>query len=145
MHTEKNIAEALWGTLMDIKQKSKDNVKARLDVEVICDRPKLVMRTPVPGKNWRRGPADYILKRSDRKEVLEWMKTLLFPDRYAVNLSRGVNLKTMKVLGMKSHDFHIWIERLLPAMTRGYLPELVWRVLAELSYFFRQLCTRELS
>lgn len=29
-------------------------------------------------------------------------------------------------------------------MTRGYLPEPVWRVLAELSYFFRQLCAREL-
>ena len=67
------------------------------------------------------------------------------PDGYAANLSRGVNLNTIKVLGMKSHDFHIWIERLLPAMTRGYLPEPVWRVLAELSYFFRQLCTRELS
>jgi hypothetical protein len=45
MHTEKNIAEALWGTLMDIKQKSKDNVKARLDAEAICNRPKLVMKT----------------------------------------------------------------------------------------------------
>jgi hypothetical protein len=30
-------------------------------------------------------------------------------------------------------------------MTRGYLPEPVWRVLLELSYFFRQLCARELS
>jgi hypothetical protein len=47
---------------MDIKQKSKDNVKARLDVEAICDRPKLVMKTPAPGKSWRRGSADYILK-----------------------------------------------------------------------------------
>jgi len=145
MHTEKNVAEALWATIMDIKEKSKDNVKARLDVEEICDRPKYVMKTPVEGKNWRRGPADYIIKRSDRKKVLEWIKTLMFPDGYAANLSRGVNLKTMKVLGMKSHDFHIWIERLLPAMTRGYLPEPVWRVLAELSYFFRQLCAREIS
>jgi hypothetical protein len=51
----------------------------------------------------------------------------------------------MKVLGMKSHDFHIWIERILPAMTRGYLPELVWRILAELSFFVRQLCAKELS
>jgi hypothetical protein len=51
----------------------------------------------------------------------------------------------MKVLGMKSHDFHIWIERLLPAMTREYLLEPVWRVLAELSYFFHQLYARELS
>ncbi|XP_066334207.1 uncharacterized protein [Miscanthus floridulus] len=145
MHTEKNVAEALWATLMDIGKKSKDNVKARLDVEKICDRPKLVMKTPAPGKRWKRGLADYILKRADRKEVLQWMKTLQFPDGYAVNLSRGVNLQTMKVLGMKSHDFHIWIERILPAMTRGYLPEPVWRVLAELSFFFHQLCAKELS
>jgi hypothetical protein len=73
------------------------------------------------------------------------MKTLLFPDGYASNMSRGVNPKTGKVLGMKSHDFHIWIERLLPAMTRGYLPKPVWCILAELSYFFRQICARELS
>jgi hypothetical protein len=69
----------------------------------------------------------------------------MFPNRYAANLSRGVNLSTMRVLGMKSHDFHIWIERTLPAMVRGYVPEHVWLVLSELSYFFRQLCAKELS
>jgi hypothetical protein len=46
---------------------------------------------------------------------------------------------------MKSHDYHIWIEQLLPAMVRGYVHENVWLVLAELSYFFRQLCAKELS
>ena len=46
---------------------------------------------------------------------------------------------------MKSHDYHIWIERLLPAMVRGYVSEHVWLVLAELSYFLRQLCAKELS
>lgn len=46
---------------------------------------------------------------------------------------------------MKSHDFHIWIERILPAMVRGYVPEHVWLALAELSYFFRQLCAKELA
>ena len=46
---------------------------------------------------------------------------------------------------MKSHDFHIWIERILPAMVRGYVPEHVWLALSELSYFFRQLCEKELS
>jgi hypothetical protein len=40
MHTEKNVAEALWATMMDIKEKSKDNVRARLDLEMLCDRPK---------------------------------------------------------------------------------------------------------
>jgi hypothetical protein len=46
---------------------------------------------------------------------------------------------------MKSYDFHIWIERILPVMVRGYVPEHVWLALTELSYFFCQLCAKELS
>jgi hypothetical protein len=46
---------------------------------------------------------------------------------------------------MKSHDYHIWIEQFLPAMVRGYVLEHVWLVLAKLSYFFRQLCAKEIS
>jgi hypothetical protein len=46
---------------------------------------------------------------------------------------------------MKIHDYHIWIERLLLAMVRGYVPQHVWLVLAELSYFFFQLCAKEVS
>ena len=144
MHTEKNIAEALWGTLMDT-EKSKDNVKARVDLAALCDRPKQVMKTPAPGKKWKRTSVDFVLKKDQRREVCQWVQSLMFPDGYAANLRRGVNVSTCRVLGMKSHDFHIWIERLLPAMTRGFVPEHVWRVLAELSYFFRQLCAKELS
>ena len=44
MHTEKNVAEALWATLMDTK-KSKDNPKATL-----CDRPNQEMQPPSRGK-----------------------------------------------------------------------------------------------
>ena len=51
-------------------EKSKDNVKARLDLQEMCDRPKLVMKTPGAGKKWKRGPTDYILKRDHRKKVL---------------------------------------------------------------------------
>jgi hypothetical protein len=145
MHIEKNIAEALWATIMDIPGKMKNNVKARLDLAMLCDRPNLELKPPGRGKTWRRPKADFVLRKARRREVLEWMKTLMFPDGYAANLSRGVNLSTMRVLGMKSHDYHIWIERLLPAMVRGYVPEHVWLVLTELSYFFRQLCAKELS
>ena len=30
-------------------------------------------------------------------------------------------------------------------MVRGYVPKNVWKVLAELSFFFRQLCAKEIS
>ena len=56
-----------------------------------------------------------------------------------------MNLTTMRINGLKSHDYHIWIERLLPVMVRGYLSDNVWLVLAELSNFFCQLCAKELS
>jgi hypothetical protein len=93
----------------------------------------------------KRPKADFVLDPRQRREVLEWMKTLMFPDGYAANLRRGVNLSTLRVNGMKSHDYHIWIERLLPTMVRGFVPEPIWTVLTELSYFFRQLCAKELS
>jgi hypothetical protein len=49
MHTKKNIDEALWGTLMDT-DKSKDNVKARVDLATLCDRPNQDMQSP-SGRN----------------------------------------------------------------------------------------------
>ncbi|KAK1604158.1 hypothetical protein QYE76_027831 [Lolium multiflorum] len=59
-------------------------------------------------------------------------------------MSKGVNLSTGKVTGLKSHDYHIWIQRLMPVMLRGYIPEKVWRVLAQLSHFFRTLCAKQI-
>jgi len=144
MHTEKNVAEALWATLMDT-DKSKDNPKARADLARLCDRPHLEMRPPRASKTWRRPRGDYVLEKKHRTVVVQWIKDLMFPDGFAANLKRGANPSTGRVLGMKSHDFHIWIECLLPSMVRGFVPEHVWVVLAELSYFFRQLCAKELS
>jgi len=115
MHTEKNVAEALWATLMDT-DKSKDNPKARADLARLCDRPHLEMRPPRAGKTWRRPRGDYVLEKKHRTVVVQWIKDLMFPDGFAVNLKRGANPSTSRVFGMKSHDFHIWIERLLPSM-----------------------------
>jgi hypothetical protein len=54
MHTEKNVADALWATIMDIPDKSKDNIKARVDLAALCDRPNQEMKPPRGGKTWRR-------------------------------------------------------------------------------------------
>jgi hypothetical protein len=89
MHTEKNVAEALWATNMDIPDKSEDNIKARVDLAALCDRPNQEMKPPSGGKIWRRPKADFFLSRAQRKEVLQWIKMLMFPDGYAANLSRG--------------------------------------------------------
>jgi hypothetical protein len=73
------------------------------------------------------------------------MKRLKFPDDYTAGLRCSVNMMTEKLIDLKSHDYHIIMERLLPIMFQGYFDDAVWMVLAELSYFYRQLCAKEIT
>ncbi|XP_066357918.1 uncharacterized protein [Miscanthus floridulus] len=129
MHNEKNVAEAIWNTCFDIKDKTKDNVKARQDIELLCDRPSLHLYKR-NGK-WQRPRAPYCIDKDDKIKILNWFQELKFPDGYAANIRRGVNLLQKKIFGLKSHDFHIFIERVLPVHFEGFLPEGIWTSLAE--------------
>jgi hypothetical protein len=70
---------------------------------------------------------------------------LKFPDCYAANIKRAVNVDTGKLNGLKSHNYHIIMERLLPVMFRGYFDTNLWKMFAELNYFYRQLCAKQVS
>jgi hypothetical protein len=142
MHIEKNVFENIFNTVMDIKDKTKDNIKARLDLELYCSRSELALRQHSTG-NTVKPKAKYTLTREQKKDVCDWVKQLRFPDGYASNLRNCVDLSTCRLSGMKSHDCHIFMERLLPvAFTE--LPEAILKPLAELSKFFRDLCSTEL-
>jgi hypothetical protein len=54
-------------------------------------------------------------------------------------------LDTGKLTGVKSRDYHIFMERLLPMMFHGYLDDDVRMALAELSHLYRQLCAKEIK
>jgi hypothetical protein len=64
MHTEKNVAKVLWATIMDIHDKSKDNVKVRVDLAVLCDRPNQEMKPHNGGNTWGRPTTDFVLSRA---------------------------------------------------------------------------------
>jgi hypothetical protein len=140
MHQERNVGESIISTCMDFADKTKDNLKARKDLAEICDRPSLHL-TESGGKP----RASFCLKPKQKKDVMRWLKNLKFPDGYAAGFRRAVNVKTGKLNGLKSHDYHIIMERLLPVMFRGYLNDDVWKALAELSFFYRQLCAKEIT
>jgi hypothetical protein len=117
---------------MGFPGKTKDNMKARHDLVELCNHPSLELRV-----NVGKPRASFCLKPQQRKEVMRWMKGLKFPDGYAVGLRRYVNMMTKNLIGLKNHDYHIIIERLLHVMFWGYFDDVVWMVLAELSYFYR--------
>jgi hypothetical protein len=64
---------------------TKDNMNARKDLAALCDHPSLEAKPNARGK-LRRPKAPYCLKPTKRKELLRWLKTLKFLDRYAANL-----------------------------------------------------------
>jgi hypothetical protein len=56
-----------------------------------------------------------------------------------------VNMATGKLIGLKSDDYHIITERLLSVMFQGYFDDVMWTVLVELRYSYRQLCAKEIT
>jgi hypothetical protein len=125
---------------MGFPGKTKDNRKARQDLAELCNHPSLQLKV-----NGGKPHTSFCLKPQQRKEVMQWMKGLKFPDGYTASLRRSVNMATGKLIGLKSHDYHIIMERLLHVMFRGFFYDVVWMVLAELSYFYRQLCAKEIT
>jgi hypothetical protein len=89
--------------------------------------------------------APFYMKAKERKEVITWMKNLKFLDGFVAGFRRAVNLKIEKLTGLRSHDYHVIMEWLLPNMLWGYVHEDVWKILAKLSYFYRQLCAKEIK
>jgi hypothetical protein len=139
MHQENNVVEALIHTCMNF-QKTKDNPKARRDLAMLCERP-----TQVHNDHDKPPHALFCLTSKDKIKVMRWMKKIIFPDGYAAGLKRAVNLKTGKLTGLKSNDFHILMERIIPIMFCGYMPDAMWQAIVELRYFSRQICAKEIS
>jgi hypothetical protein len=73
------------------------------------------------------------------------LKNLKFLDGYTAGFRRAMNLESGKLSGVKSHDYHIFIERLFPVIFHRYLDHDVWKALVELSHFYRQLCAKEIK
>jgi hypothetical protein len=63
----------------------KDNINVRKDLVAPCDHHSLEAKINAKG-NLSRPRAPYYLKPIGRKDVLKWLKTLKFPDRYAANI-----------------------------------------------------------
>jgi hypothetical protein len=143
MHIEKNICDSVLGTLMNIDGKTKDTHNARRDLREMGIRKELHLQTN--GAAITMPLAKYTLTKDEKKKLCDWLKGVKFPDGYASNIARCVNKQDSKISGMKSHDCHVFLQRLLPVAIHGYLKPEIQTTLTELSTFFKQLCARTLK
>jgi hypothetical protein len=114
MHQDHNVGESILSTCMSFTDKTKDNQKAEKDLAQLCNRPTLELKS-----SGGKLHVPFCLKPKEIKEVLIWLQNLKFPDGYVVGFRRAVNLESGKLSGVKSDDYHIFMERLL-VIFHGY-------------------------
>ncbi|KAL3363355.1 hypothetical protein AABB24_012577 [Solanum stoloniferum] len=132
MHIEKNFFDNIFNTVMDINNKTKDNLKARMDLKEYCRRSELYL-TYLNNKI-QKPKASYTFTMDEKREICDWVKNLKMPDGYASNLSRCVDMKEGKLMSMKSHDCHIFMESLMLIAFKS-LHDRIWKPITEISLF----------
>ncbi|TYK13570.1 Ulp1-like peptidase [Cucumis melo var. makuwa] len=107
------------GTILNIDGKTKDTIKAREDLANLKIRKELHIQEI--GNKRVEPHASYTLTAAEKVDFCTFLKSVKFPDGFAFNISRCVNLKEDKIYGLKSHDCHVLLQRLLPIGIRPYL------------------------
>ncbi|KAL5651341.1 hypothetical protein ACJX0J_036799, partial [Zea mays] len=68
-----------------------------------------------------------------------------FPDGYASNLAKSITSDGCNLQGLKTHDCHILLQRILPVDIRGIMHRDIYEAITELAQFFQQLCAKTLN
>lgn len=108
--------------------------KSRKDIALYCARRYLELITK--GNKVLKPNATYTLSKPDIKLVCDWLKNLKFPDGYASNISNCVNNERCTVEVLKSHDCHVFLQRIMSVAFRDLIPKPVWNTIIELCHFF---------
>ncbi|CAM8948226.1 unnamed protein product [Rhodiola kirilowii] len=145
MHIEKNVFDNIIGTILAIEGKTKDDHKARAGLKEQGVRKNLWDK--LKGSSSKREKviqAPYTVLPENKVEILEMIKDVKYPYGYAGSLRSKINSKDKKFSGLKTHDCHVILQRVLPVVIRPYLPYYVVSPLISISHWFQKLCCREL-
>ena len=140
MHIEKNICDSLISTILHVKEKTKDGVKSRKDLEDMGIRKELYAEKR--GGGHYLPPVPHWLSMSEKQLFCERLFDLKLPDGYGSNIRKCVSLEECKLTGLKSHDHHILMQQLLPMSIKRLLPDGVQTTLFWLCSFFNEICQR---
>jgi hypothetical protein len=144
MHIEKNVCDSLIGTLLDIPSKTKDTLQARKDLKCLKLRHDLHPEEMEEGNKYL-GPASYNLSKVEKIAMCKCLHGIKVPSGYSANIKRLVNMKDLKLTGIKSHDCHVMMTQMLPIAIRGILPSKVRNPIIKLCSFFNAISQKAID
>nr|GEX36275.1 hypothetical protein [Tanacetum cinerariifolium] len=118
MNIKKNMLEAILNTLL-MNDKSKDTAKARQNLQRLGIR-------------------------KNRKKFRLFIKGVKLPDGFGSCFKHKVTDNDTNITGLKSHDYHIMMQCLLPYGLQQYLPDKIAKPIIELCFLFKQICSATL-
>ena len=89
--------------------------------------------------------APYVLTLAQKQQFCQFVKEVKFPDGFCSNLKKKVLDNNTNIVGLKSHDCHVIMQRLLAVGVRKFFPSSISTTITELCNFFRQVCSRTLN
>ncbi|WMV38337.1 hypothetical protein MTR67_031722 [Solanum verrucosum] len=106
---------------MDVKGKTKDNPKARMNIKEYCRRKDLWLQELQNGKIVKP-KASFSFTLDEKREIIEWVKNLRMPEGYASNLVKRVDMNEGKLI--EHLPIHLVQEARLggPVQTRWMYP-----------------------
>jgi len=123
MHIEKNVFVNILNMVMDVEGGEKDSIKTRMNIVLFCDHQNIkLLNDELWVAKSKVTFALYIYKKKAQYFVYKWFKSLWFFDRYASNIARLLNLEKCILYEMKSHDYHVFMKKLISIEYRVLLP-----------------------
>ncbi|GJZ93191.1 DIE2/ALG10 family protein [Tanacetum coccineum] len=122
---------------------TKDTGKARQDLQRLGIRSGLWLGQTKNGK-CLKPQAAYSFTLENRKKFCQFIKGVKVPDGFGSCFKHKVTDNDTNITGLKSHDCHIMMQRLLPYGLQNYLPDKIAKPIIELYSLFKQICSTTL-
>ena len=139
MHCEKIFAENLLKTICGFREK--DSVKVRRDMQREGVRKDLWMvRDPRNNSRMLKPVANYVLTVKEFDTFCTRLENLKVPSEYCSEI--GSHIRNKKFGALKSHDYHILIQTLLPLALRGLMETNTRLAIMRACRVFRRICCK---
>nr|GEU90954.1 hypothetical protein [Tanacetum cinerariifolium] len=121
----------------------KDIPKARQDLKRLGIRSGLWLGQN-KNKKCTKPQAAYSFTPGDGKKFCQFIKGAKLPGGFGSNFKHKMTDNDTNITGLKSHDCHIMMQRLLPYGLQQYLPADIAKPIIELCLIFKQICSQSL-
>ncbi|GJV48524.1 hypothetical protein Tco_1438736, partial [Tanacetum coccineum] len=88
--------------------------------------------------------ATYSFTPENQKTFCQYIKRVKLPDGFGSCFQHKVTDNDTNITGLKSHDCHIMMQRLLPYGLQNYLPDKIAKPIIKLCSLFKQICSATL-